>query len=69
MPSKTKQSTNKLFLDALFVIVYLTLAYVFIALAIDSGSYWHYGLAFLSLGMSINTTIRIIKNRVNGRKK
>lgn len=64
MPSKTKKSTtNKPALNVLFAVVYLALAYVFISLAIDSGSYWHYGLAFLSLGMSITSAKRAIKAR------
>jgi len=39
------------------------LAYGFASLAIDTGSYWHYGLTLVILVLSFNMVIRAIRGR------
>ncbi len=36
--------------------------YLFASLAIDSGSYWHYLLTFLSIGIAVNAAGRLVKD-------
>ena len=51
---KTKQGF------AVFAAVELALAYAFGSWAIDSGSYWHYGLAVVFLAGGIQNTAQLI---------
>lgn len=53
----------------IFAGVYFLLGYVFVSLAIDSGSLWQYGLAILSVIMGIQSIFIMVKNRGNGYKK
>ncbi len=52
-----------------FAIIYVVLAYIFVSLAIDSGSLWQYLLAFASFIMGLQSIAMAVKNRVNGTKK
>lgn len=52
-----------------FAGVYSVLAYIFVSLAIDSGSLWQYLLAIVSIVMAFQSIVMAIKNRVNGTKK
>lgn len=47
---------------AIRLAVMLGLAYVFASLAIDSGSYWHYIVAFASIGIGFNAAGRLAKD-------
>lgn len=49
----TQQARNRWFV-ALQIVMSLIFAYVFGSFAIDSGSYWHYLLAFISLGIAVH---------------
>ncbi len=52
-----------------FAAIYGVLAYIFVSLAIDSGSLWQYFLALASFVMGVQSVVMVIKNRVNGTKK
>jgi hypothetical protein len=50
-------------------LIYTVLAYIFVSLAIDSGSFWQYLLTIVSLGLAIQSAIHVIKNNTNVRSK
>ncbi len=52
-----------------FAGIYAVLAYIFVSLAIDSGSLWLYLLTLVSVAMSIQSLMVVVKNRGNDRKK
>lgn len=43
-------------------VVSLALSYLFISLAIDSGSYWHYGPSLGFLWLGVKASIRAVKH-------
>lgn len=47
---------------AIQLLLALGFVYVFASLAIDSGSYWHYLLTFVSIGIAVNAGGRITKD-------
>lgn len=47
---------------AIRLAVMLALTYIFASLAIDSGSYWYYILAFVSIGIGFNAVGRLAKD-------
>lgn len=57
MSAQSKKNTTKLSARAaglLQIVVALGFAYIFGSFAIDSGSYWHYALMFISFGVAVN---------------
>lgn len=58
---RTVENRRALSIKALIAVGF---AYAFISFAIDSGSYWHYLLAFVSVGIFINVTGRLVKDIV-----
>lgn len=58
---------------ALQAVASLLAGYIFASMAIDSGSYWHYLLTFIAIGLFINATGRFVKDVLrqysHGRKK
>jgi len=54
---------------AVFAVVYMVLAYIFVSLAIDSGSLWQYALAIACLGLGVHSITLAIKYRGNGHKR
>lgn len=57
MSAQTQKSTTKLSartIGLLQIVVALGFAYIFGSFAIDSGSYWHYALMFISFGVAVN---------------
>lgn len=57
MSAQTQKSTPKLStrtMGLLQIVVALGFAYIFGSFAIDSGSYWHYALMFISFGVAVN---------------
>ena len=43
-------------------VIELVLAYVFGSLAIDTGSYWHYLLAFIFLAGFVHSLVKAVKS-------
>ena len=56
---KTVENKKQLTVQLLLALVFV---YVFASLAIDSGSYWHYILTFVSIGIAVNAGGRISKD-------
>lgn len=56
---KTVENKKQLTVQLLLAIVFV---YIFASLAIDSGSYWHYLLTFVSIGIAVNAGGRITKD-------
>lgn len=56
-----KQSRNGLLISG---VIELVLAYIFVSLAIDSGSYWHYLLTFIFLVGAIHNFVKAHKRHV-----
>lgn len=58
---------------ALQAVASVLAGYIFVSLAIDSGSYWHYLLTFIAIGLFINAFGRLAKDVLrqytHGRKK
>ncbi|HTE22369.1 MAG TPA: hypothetical protein VK674_05000 [Candidatus Limnocylindria bacterium] len=61
---KAAPKRNQKLTLALGGVIALVLAYAFGSLAVDSGSYWHYLGAVVSVIVAIKLFVRIVKNYV-----
>ena len=57
----TVESRKQLGIRLLLAVLF---GYIFISLAIDSGSYWHYLATFVSVAIAVNAGGRLLKDIV-----